>query len=43
VDWNAVVVSNGAKQSLFNACFSLFGPGDEVMVAAPYWTSYLQM
>ena len=35
-----VVVSAGAKQGLFNACFSLFGPGDEVMIAGPYWTSY---
>ncbi len=35
-----VVVSAGAKQSLFNACFALFGPGDDVLVAAPYWTSY---
>ncbi len=35
-----VVVSAGAKQSLFNACFTLFGPGDDVLVAAPYWTSY---
>jgi aspartate aminotransferase len=43
VDWNAIVVSNGAKQSLFNACFSLFGPGDQVLVASPYWTSYPQM
>jgi aspartate aminotransferase len=43
VDWNAIVVSNGAKQSLFNACFALFGPGDEVLVASPYWTSYPQM
>ncbi len=40
VDWQGVVVSSGAKQSLFNACFSLFGPGDEVLIAAPYWTSY---
>jgi aspartate aminotransferase len=40
VDWNGVVVSAGAKQSLFNACFTLFGPGDEVLIAAPYWTSY---
>jgi len=39
-DWTGVVVSNGAKQALFNACFALFGPGDEVLVAAPYWTSY---
>lgn len=40
VDPAQVVVSAGAKQSLFNACFCLFGPGDEVLVAAPYWTSY---
>jgi len=43
VDWNGVVVSNGAKHSLFNACFSLFGPGDEVLIGSPYWTSYPQM
>ena len=43
--WEAdgIVVSNGAKQSLFNACFCLFGPGDEVLVGAPYWTSYPEM
>ncbi|CAN5637484.1 pyridoxal phosphate-dependent aminotransferase [soil metagenome] len=35
-----VVVSNGAKQAIFNACFTLFGPGDEVLLPAPYWTSY---
>lgn len=35
-----IVVSNGAKQALFNACFTLFGPGDDVLVPAPYWTSY---
>ncbi len=35
-----VVVSAGAKQALFNACFALFGPGDRVLVPAPYWTSY---
>jgi aspartate aminotransferase len=35
-----VVVSNGAKQALFNTCFSLFGPGYEVLIPAPYWTSY---
>ncbi len=38
-----VVVSAGAKQSLFNACFCLFGPGDEVLIASPYWTSYPEM
>jgi len=40
LDWTGVVVTAGAKQSLFNATFCLFGPGDEVLVAAPFWTSY---
>jgi aspartate aminotransferase len=40
---NQVVVTCGAKQALFNACFTLFGPGDEVMIATPYWTSYPQI
>ncbi len=38
-----VVVSGGAKQALFNAIFALFGPGDEVLIGTPYWTSYPQM
>lgn len=40
VEPGGVVVSSGAKQALFNVCFSLFGPGDDVLVATPYWTSY---
>ena len=40
IDPAGVVVSMGAKQALFNACFVLFGPGDDVLVPAPYWTSY---
>lgn len=40
LEGSQVVVSNGAKQALFNACFALFGPGDDVLVATPYWTSY---
>ncbi|MDH5590449.1 MAG: pyridoxal phosphate-dependent aminotransferase [Gemmatimonadota bacterium] len=43
MDPDGVVVTAGAKQALFNACFSLFGPGDEVMIAAPYWTSYPEL
>ena len=35
-----IVVSAGAKQAIFNACFTLFGPGDDVLIGAPYWTSY---
>ena len=34
-----IVVSAGTKQALFNACFSLFGAGDEVLVPTPGWTS----
>lgn len=40
MDADGVVVTAGAKQALFNAIFTLFGPGDEVMIAAPYWTTY---
>jgi aspartate aminotransferase len=40
MSWEGVVVTAGAKQSLFNAIFTLFGPGDEVLIAAPYWTTY---
>ncbi len=35
-----VVVSNGAKQSLHNALMAVVGPGDEVIIPAPYWVSY---
>ncbi len=38
-----VVVSTGSKQSLFNACFVLFGPGDDVLIPTPSWTSYYEM
>ncbi|MBN2615038.1 MAG: pyridoxal phosphate-dependent aminotransferase [Bacteroidales bacterium] len=35
-----IVVSNGAKQSLSNIFWSVLNPGDEVVLAAPYWVSY---
>jgi aspartate aminotransferase len=38
-----VVVSSGSKQSLYNACVVLFGPGDEVLIPTPSWTSYYEM
>ena len=38
-----VIVSNGAKQSLFNLLTSLLNPGDEVILPAPYWVSYPDM
>jgi aspartate aminotransferase len=43
VNADHLVVSTGAKQSLFNACFVLFGAGDKVLVPQPYWVSYPQM
>jgi aspartate aminotransferase len=38
-----VLVSNGAKQSCYNACLALLDPGDEAIVVAPYWVSYPDM
>ncbi|SDL15884.1 aspartate aminotransferase [Catalinimonas alkaloidigena] len=38
-----IVVSTGAKQSLFNVVMSLVNPGDEVVIFTPYWVSYLAM
>jgi aspartate aminotransferase len=43
VNADHIVVSNGSKQSLFNACFTLFGPGDVVAIPAPAWVSYPQI
>jgi aspartate aminotransferase len=43
VNADHLVVSSGSKQSLFNACFTLFGPGDVVAIPAPAWVSYPQI
>ncbi len=37
---NQIVVSTGAKQSLFNVAMVALNPGDEVILPAPYWVSY---
>lgn len=37
---NQIVVSTGAKQSLFNVAMVVLNPGDEVILPAPYWVSY---
>ena len=39
----AIVVTNGAKQALFNLMQALLEPGDEVIIPAPYWLSYPHM
>jgi aspartate aminotransferase len=43
VSIDEIVVSTGSKQSLYNACVALFGPGDEVLIPTPSWTSYYEM
>lgn len=40
---NQIVVSCGAKHSIFNALFALINKGDEVLVPVPYWLSYPHM
>jgi aspartate aminotransferase len=43
IDPEQVLVSSGSKQSLFNACFTLFGPKDKVLIPSPAWVSYPQI
>jgi aspartate aminotransferase len=38
-----VIVSSGAKQSIFNILYSLLNPQDEVIILAPHWVSYPEM
>ncbi|MDQ3191351.1 MAG: pyridoxal phosphate-dependent aminotransferase [Bacteroidota bacterium] len=38
-----IVVSTGAKQSIANVVLALINPGDEVIVPAPYWVSYIEI
>ena len=43
IEPDAVLISSGSKQSLFNSCFSLFGPKDKVLIPSPAWVSYPQI
>jgi aspartate aminotransferase len=38
-----IVVSNGAKQSIYNLCMAMLNPGDEAIVLSPYWVSYWEI
>ncbi len=38
-----IVVSNGAKQSIYNTLCAILNPGDEVLIPSPYWLSYPEM
>ncbi len=40
VDPGQVLITNGGKQALYNAFAALLDPGDEVLLPAPYWTTY---
>jgi len=43
LDPEQILVSTGAKHSLFNLFMALIDPGDEVLIPAPYWVSYPDM
>lgn len=40
VDASQVVVTNGGKQAVYQACATILDPGDEVLLPSPYWTTY---
>lgn len=40
---NDIIVSNGAKQTLYNITQAILNPGDEVIIPSPYWVSYPAM
>ena len=42
-DYDQIIVSSGAKQTLFNLCMGLLQHGDEAIIPSPYWVSYPDM
>ena len=38
-----VLISSGAKQTIYNLCMAVLDPGDEAIIPAPYWVSYPDM
>ena len=38
-----ILISSGAKQTIYNLCMSVLDPGDEAIIPAPYWVSYPDM
>ena len=43
VNADRIIVSSGSMQAIFNACFSLVGPQDKVLIPGPAWVSYPQI
>ena len=39
-DTSEIIISSGAKHSIFNALMAVLNPGDEVIIPTPYWVSY---
>lgn len=42
-DTKNIIISNGAKHSIFNALMAIINPGDEVIIGVPYWVSYPEL
>ena len=42
-DRSQVLVSSGAKQTIYNLCMAILDPNDEAIIPAPYWVSYPDM
>jgi aspartate aminotransferase len=42
-DRSQILVSSGAKQTVYNLCMAVLDPGDEAVIPAPYWVSYPDM
>jgi aspartate aminotransferase len=42
-DRKQILVSSGAKQTIYNLCMAVLDPGDEAIIPAPYWVSYPDM
>lgn len=40
VDWTQVMITNGAKQAVFQCFAALLDPGDEVLLPSPHWVTY---
>jgi aspartate aminotransferase len=38
-----ILISSGAKQTIYNLCMAVLDPGDEAIIPAPYWVSYPDM
>ena len=38
-----IIISNGAKHSIYNALMAILNPGDEVIIGVPYWVSYPEL